>query len=131
MRRAVAWILGLALLANGLTMLAVPVLWYDAIPGVAATGPLNPHFVRDIGAAYLVAGAALVWFANAAMALPAAQAAAAFLTVHALVHVWDFAAGREHLHQLLPDVPAVFVPPALTIWILSAAGRREERRTKC
>lgn len=25
-------------------------------------GPFNAHFVRDIGAAYLVAGAALAWF---------------------------------------------------------------------
>ena len=62
-RRIVARIVGLGLIANGLTMLAVPPAWYDLVPGVPQTGPLNPHFVRDIGAAYLVAGATLVWFA--------------------------------------------------------------------
>ena len=31
----------------------------------------------------------------------AAQAGAAFLALHALIHLWDAAAGREHAHQLL------------------------------
>ena len=117
MRAVVAWIVGLGLIANGLTMLAIPATWYDLVPGVPQTGPLNPHFVRDIGAAYLVAGATLVWFAIDRAALPAALAGAAFLAIHALIHLWDAAAGREHVHQLLVDLPAVFLPPALAIWI--------------
>jgi hypothetical protein len=117
MRAIAVWIVGLDLIANGLTMLAVPDTWYALVPGVPQTGPFNPHFVRDIGAAYLVAGAALVWFAVYRAARPAAQAGAAFLTVHALVHLWDAAAGREHVHQLLVDLPTVFLPPVLAIWI--------------
>ncbi|MGO9401345.1 MAG: hypothetical protein ACLP19_26415 [Xanthobacteraceae bacterium] len=117
MRVIAAWIVGIALAANGLTMLAVPDTWYALVPGVADTGPFNPHFVRDIGAAYLVAGAGLVWFAASRGARPAAQAAAAFLAIHALVHLWDAAAGREHIHQWLVDLPTVFLPPALAIWI--------------
>ena len=39
MRGAVAWILGIALAANGFVMLGVPAAWYAAVPGVAATGP--------------------------------------------------------------------------------------------
>jgi hypothetical protein len=116
-RLIVAWIVGLSLIANGLTMLAVPEAWYALVPGVPQTGPLNPHFVRDIGAAYVVAGGALVWFAIDRAARPAALAGAAFLAIHAAVHVWDAAAGREHVHQLLVDLPAVFLPPALAIWI--------------
>jgi hypothetical protein len=73
--------------------------------------------VRDIGAAYVVAGGALVWFAIDRAARPAALAGAAFLAIHAAIHVWDAAAGREHVHQLLVDLPAVFLPPALAIWI--------------
>jgi hypothetical protein len=117
MRRMVAWIVGLGLIANGLTMLAVPDAWYAPVPGVPQTGPFNAHFVRDIGAAYLVAGAALVWFAIDRAARPAAQAGAAFLTIHALVHLWDAVAGREHVHQLLVDLPTVLLPAALAIWI--------------
>jgi len=122
MRVIVAWIVGLGLIANGLTMLAVPDAWYAFVPGVPETGPLNPHFVRDIGAAYLVAGATLVWFAIDRAARPAALAGAAFLAIHALVHLWDTAAGREHAHQLFVDLPTVFLPPVLAIWIVWPPG---------
>jgi hypothetical protein len=91
---------------------------------VIDVGPFNAHFIRDVGVAYLVSGAALVWLAVNPTARPAAQAGAAFLALHALVHVWDAAAGREHVHQLLIDLPTVFLPPALAIWIaFRPAGR--------
>lgn len=117
MRRALALILGLGLAANGLLMLAAPAEWYATVPGVTDTGPFNAHFVRDIGVAYLVAGAALCWFALDLAARPAALAGAAFLALHALVHLWDAAAGREHAHQLLVDLPTVFLPPALALFL--------------
>jgi len=117
MRDLVAWMLGFGLAANGLIMLGFPAGWYASVPGVAESGSFNPHFIRDIGAAYLVAGVALAWFARDRNARAAAQAAAAFLALHALVHLWDAAAGREHLHQLLIDLPTIFLPPALAIWI--------------
>jgi hypothetical protein len=117
MRRILAWVLGLSLAANGAIMLAVPAAWYAAVPGVPATGPFNPHFVRDIGAAYLVAGMTLTSFARYRGARAAALAGAAFLALHALVHLWDAAAGREAAQQLLFDVPLIFVPPVLAIWI--------------
>jgi hypothetical protein len=123
MRGIVALILGIGLAANGLIMLVVPSTWYAIVPGVAETGPFNAHFIRDIGVAYLVCGAALAWFALERIAQPAALAAAAFLALHALVHLWDAAAGREHAHQLLLDVSTIFLPPVLAFWITLAPGR--------
>ncbi len=61
MRGLIAGIVGIGLAANGLVMLGVPAAWYAAVPGVAATGPFNAHFIRDIGIAYLLCGAALTW----------------------------------------------------------------------
>ncbi len=130
MRGIVAWILGIGLAANGLLMLAVPAAWYAAVPGVIDAGPFNAHFVRDIGAAYCVAGAALAWFAMTPAAQTAAQAGAAFLALHAAVHLWDAAAGREHVHQLLIDGPTVFLPPVLAIWIAWSPWRRGATSTK-
>ena len=95
MRKILAWVLGAALAANGLFMLGDPAGWYAAIPGVTMTGPLNPHLVRDVGCAYLMAGAALAAFVVDARARPAALAGAAFLALHAFVHLWDLASGRE------------------------------------
>src|SRR3546814_10054009 len=63
MRRIVAGVLAAVLGGNGLAMLFAGLWWYGAVPGVTATGPYNPHFVRDIGAAYLVTGLAAAWFA--------------------------------------------------------------------
>jgi hypothetical protein len=117
MRNVLAWVLGTGLAVNGIMMLAFPAAWYLAVPGVTETGPFNPHFVRDIGAAYLAAGASLLWYAAQPACRAAAQAGAAFLSLHALVHVWDAAAGREHTLYLLPDLPSVFLPPVLAIWI--------------
>ncbi len=117
MRKALAWLLGALLAANGVFMLADPAAWYAAVPGVAMTGPLNLHFVRDIGCAYVAPGAALVWFALDARARGAALAGGAFLALHALIHLADAASGRETLHHLVGDLPAVFVPPALALWL--------------
>src|SRR5262245_44427266 len=112
MRCSIAWLLGrnlgLGLVASGLTMLAVPGLWYAHVPGVADTGPFNAHVVRDIGAADLVCGVALVWFAIRPAAPPAAQIGATFLAVHGLIHLWDAAAGRVAAARLFVDLPTVF-----------------------
>ena len=113
MRAALIWMLDLALIANGAFMLATPETWYAVVPSVADTGPFNAHFVRDIGGAYLVAGGGLLWFCVDKRARPAALAGAAFLALHALVHLWDAAAGRESLIHFLEDVPVVILPSLL------------------
>lgn len=123
MRVALAWILGIGLSINALAMLGWPEPWYGAVPGVADTGPFNPHFVRDIGCAYLVVGIGLIGFARDQRWRSFAQAGAAFLTLHALVHLWDALAGREHVHNLLGDLVPVFAMPLLALWIVMPAVR--------
>ena len=55
--------LALVLGGNGLAMLFAGFWWYGAVDGVTETGPFNPHFVRDIGMAYLVTAGGLGWYA--------------------------------------------------------------------
>ena len=59
MRRIMAAILALPTILNGLLMLVDGASWYASVPGATETGPYNPHFVQDIGVAFLVAGLAL------------------------------------------------------------------------
>jgi hypothetical protein len=118
MARTIIWALALALAANGGFMLAAPAPWYAMIPGVADTGPLNAHFIRDIGAAYLVAGGGLSAFLLDRRARPAALAACVFLSLHALVHLWDAAEGRESLVHLARDLPMVIAPGPLLFLLL-------------
>ena len=117
MRKALALLLGLQLAANGLFMLVDPATWYALVPGVPETGPLNPHFVRDIGCAYLISGATLAGFAFDQRLRVGALGGAAFLTLHALVHVADAIAGRGHAGHVLVELLAVFTPAALALWL--------------
>ncbi|MDB5446876.1 MAG: hypothetical protein JWQ97_2193, partial [Phenylobacterium sp.] len=87
MLRAIAALLALVLGADALVQLIAPFWWYGVAPGVIATGPFNAHFVRDVGAAYLVTAAGLAGFAwRPRAARPAVLMAAAFLTLHAGIH---------------------------------------------
>lgn len=116
MHRAIMLVVAIGLSANGLAMMLGPETWYGLVPGVTETGPFNPHFVRDVGAAYLVAAGGLLWFAIDARARAAALAGAAFLGLHGLVHLGEALAG-DHPAHLARDLPGVFLPAALGLWL--------------
>lgn len=79
---------GLAHILNGVFMLAAPAQWYATVPGVVLTGPFNPHFVLDIGMAFLASGAGLLLGARPGRsAAMLACAGAAWPVLHALIHV--------------------------------------------
>ena len=116
MARAISAILAAVLALNGLVMLFAGLWWYGAVPGVPTTGPYNPHFVRDIGAAYLVVGASLAAYAaRPAKAWPALAASAAFLTLHAAIHVFDAACGSNPVHDAARDFGGVYLPAIVTL----------------
>jgi hypothetical protein len=124
MRFVLMSLLGFVLAANGLFMLVDPAAWYALVPGVPETGPLNPHFVRDIGCAYSVAGAALIGNAFDERLRAAALAGALFLTFHALVHVADAVAGREHADHALAELVTIFVPAVIALWLVLSSNTR-------
>ena len=131
MIRVLAWLQATLLGANGLAMLFAGLWWYGKAPGVTATGPYNPHFVRDIGAAYLVCGAAHAAFAlRPRQAWSALAAAAGFLVLHAAIHLFDAACGTRPLADLARDFAGVFLPAliavALTLWAPKPAMTTKE-----
>lgn len=114
--RGVAGVIALLLAANGVAMLAAPLSWYDAVPGVPTTGPFNPHFVRDIGAIYVMCGLGLAWFARRpAQGWAAMAAAAAWLTMHAAIHVYDAACGSSPLADVRRDFVGVYLFAAIPL----------------
>lgn len=114
--RWLAGLMGLLLGLNGLAMLFAPLAWYDAVPGVPATGPFNPHFVRDIGAIYVTAALALFWFAwRPVQGWPAMAAAACWLVLHAAIHVYDAACGTSPLADIRRDFVGVFLFAAVPL----------------
>jgi hypothetical protein len=114
MRRLLAAILAIPTLANGLVMLAAGSRWYETVPGVTDTGPFNPHFVQDIGLAFVMSGLALAARAWRPRYWPAAVAGAGFLAAHALLHLVLIAGG--HSHHVASDLLAIVVPSALALY---------------
>jgi len=114
LKRVLAGALGALSAANGAIMLSAGPHWYETTPGVAHTGPFNPHFVADVGAAYAVAGSALLARAVRPQYWPAAVAGAAFFVAHALIHVAGLVGGRSHHAGF--EWALVVIPAALSIW---------------
>ncbi len=120
-------ILGVGTLANALWMLAGPLHWYTDLPAaVPDTGPFNPHFVRDIGCAFLTTAIALIWAAKShRFRFPLVVVAAIFLSAHAILHVYDTLRGAlGHDHWLL-DLPGVYLPGVLLPIIALRLARAE------
>ena len=103
--------------ANGLAMLLAGPAWYAAVPGVTETGPFNPHFVKDIGAAYLTAGALLAAFAWKATSLArgGAIAGVVFLGLHGLIHLAEAVGDPDGAMHLARDFAGVLLPPVLAL----------------
>jgi hypothetical protein len=118
MSRIVCAVLAVILGINALVQLAAPFWWYGAVPGVTGTGAYNPHFVRDIGAAYLAATLGLGWFAaRPVQGWPALVAGALFLSVHAAIHVFDASCSASGWHDVIRDFPGVYLPALAAGWI--------------
>jgi len=114
MKRWIAAILGLFNTANGLVMLFASSTWWDDVPGVPETGPFNPHFVQDVGAAFLLAGLAQAARAWRPIYWPAALAGSAFLAAHAAIHLVMIARGQDH--HAAADLASIILPAALAVY---------------
>ena len=117
---------GLANLANGIWMLVDPAHWYTTLPAdVPDFGPLNEHFVRDIGCIFTLLGGGLLASAFVpSLRVIACGAAAGFSVLHALVHVLDTLRGLVGTEHFLIDLPGVYLPAlvltAMTLWLARA-----------
>ena len=119
--RVLLAITGIYQAANGIVMLIAPGFWYSAVPGVPDTGPANIHFIRDIGLAFLAAGAALLMASRRLDDGRLIATATIFLGGHALHHLVGMAHGatiaaaaRDILLIVAPGLPplAAFLPGA-------------------
>src|SRR5258708_12903307 len=108
MRRSIAAVLAALTALNGVMMLFAGPTWYASVPGVSETGPYNPHFVQDIGAAFLVAGLALAARAWRPEYWPAAVAGSAFLAPPAPIPLVTILPGPHH--HTPNHLPATLLP---------------------
>lgn len=113
-KRILAALTGATAAGNGALMLVNGPHWFQSVPGVTDTGPYNAHFVYDVGAAFLIAGLALIARAWRPRYWPAALAGASFLSAHALIHVAGLLGG--HSHHAAFELASVIAPAAFALW---------------
>lgn len=128
----VVGLFGAGNLANGAWMLASPAHWYVNLPAnVPGSGPLNEHFVRDIGCIFFLLGLALlVSVRRRSLRLAAMVAASAYSLAHALVHVFDSARGLFEAGHWRFDVGPVYVATLVAValtWRLAVEEKRDRR----
>jgi len=116
-------VLGIGSVVNGIWMQLDAAAWFARIaPDVA---PFNLHFVRDIGAAYLATGAALVAAAlRPAWRVPLVATALIFHGLHALGHVRETASGELASFHWTLDLPGVHLPALVMLALLVVYARR-------
>jgi len=117
-------------LVNAVWMLASPAHWYLNLPAnIPGTGPLNEHFVRDIGCIFLLLGLALLagMFVRR-LRLPAMVLATAYSLLHALVHVYDSARGLLAPDHWRVDVVPIYATTLLSLWLTVKLAREERAR---
>ena len=117
MRTKLAWFLGLLSAVNGVFMMMAPAAWYPIFPGVVQSGPFNGHFIRDIGAAFLVAGVGFCLVRERLAGAARGPGGSRLFCSSRLVHVGDAIAGRESLYHAALDAPTVYLSAVIAIWI--------------
>lgn len=119
-RRILAGALGGGNALNGAFMVADGQRWYEITPGVAFTGPYNPHFVQDIGMAFIAAGLGLIARAWRPRYWPAAVCGAGFFVLHAAIHaamLLGMMLGLCSNEAWETDIALVIIPAAITLLV--------------
>lgn len=112
---------GVVSLATGVWMLMVPANWYRVFPGALPdTGPLNAHFVRDLGGWFAAGGVLMLFALTNPRRFGGVTLVVALVTylAHASVHIGDIVSGRLPAVHWVIDTPLVFAPVVALIVLL-------------
>jgi len=117
--------MGASSIGNGLWMLFFAQNWYNNMPvAVHDTGPLNTHFVHDIGLVFIIAGLALLWCtSNLSKSLVVYIGVVLFYVGHALIHIVEILLGLLPPSHWWIDFPLVFVPAMLLLALLPVISK--------
>lgn len=103
--------MGAVNLGNGLWMLFFAKSWFDTLPAIHDTGPLNKHFVHDIGMVYSLCGLGLMYCAyNLTRSINVYLCVMLFFVGHAAIHVVEIIVGLLPPSHWVIDFPLIFVP---------------------
>lgn len=104
--------------ANGIIMLVAPYAWYAIVPGVTDTGPVNTHFIRDIGLGFIASAACLLAASRPEVPSGMLLAPAIFLGGHAGLHLVEMIGHGTTATAALRDTALILVPGFLPVALL-------------
>ena len=115
---ALLWLFFLFALVLGGQMLITPMGWYEATPGVSETGPFNPHFIRDVGIAFIAGAFALGYgLLKPLYRRPLFLVALIFFGGHAIMHAVEMLHGHAH-DGVVGEMIAIILPAIIMTIVL-------------
>lgn len=117
MQTMILWALVAFYLLTGLIISVAPEFFYATGPGVAATGPYNMHFLRDVGFAFTLSALGLAYGLRYEIK-PLVLFGASWLVVHGIFHfvLWLLHDQPGSSNALL-DVALVVLPAAVLAYL--------------
>ncbi len=94
----------------GVHMLIDPAGWYSSTPGVPEEGPMNAHFIRDIGSAFIMVAIAYGFSVQKSASWQLPAVAAVLPALHGGIHLLGAISGHRHGDGLLLELLAVVLP---------------------
>ena len=109
--------LGAISVGNGIWMLLSASTWFSTMPVDAEdTGPLNPHFIHDVGLIYLLVGLGAFWCGyKLKNCIEVHLGITLLMTGHALIHVVEILTGTLPPSHSLVDFPLITLPAILLV----------------
>ena len=122
-------ILGGISLGNGLWMLISASTWFHKMPvGAEDTGPVNSHFIHDVGLVYILVGIGMFWCAyKLTTCLNVHIGVTLFMGGHALIHIGEILSGALPTSHWLIDFPLVTFPAMILIALTPFTIRANKR----
>lgn len=118
-------------IGNGIWMLFFAENWYINLPArIEDTGPLNTHFVHDIGLVYCIVGLAAFYCSAKIHNCKAVHfGLLAFTVGHALIHVVEILIGLLPPSHWVIDFPLLFAPALLILAITPFVLKVQKERS--
>ena len=112
-------ILGSICIGNGCWMLASASNWFHTLPIYATdNGPLNTHFVHDLGLVFTLAGIGALWCGYKLKdCIEVHLGITFFISGHALIHIFEILSGALPQSHWLIDFPLITFPAILLLSI--------------